>query len=36
VLEGLEAGDEVVVYSEKALTDNSRVKVVETLTGRSK
>ncbi|WP_332748741.1 efflux RND transporter periplasmic adaptor subunit [Hydrogenophaga sp.] len=35
VLEGLEAGDEVVVYSEKALTDNSRVKVVETLTGRS-
>lgn len=35
VLEGLEAGDEVVVYSEKALTDKSRVKVVETLTGRS-
>ncbi|MFP8836209.1 efflux RND transporter periplasmic adaptor subunit [Hydrogenophaga sp. XSHU_21] len=36
VLEGLEAGDEVVVYSEKALTDDSRVKVVESLTGRSK
>lgn len=35
VLEGLEAGDEVVVYSERALTDKSRVKVVETLTGRS-
>lgn len=35
VLDGMEAGDEVVVYSEKALTDNSRVKVVETLTGRS-
>jgi HlyD family secretion protein len=33
VLEGLKAGDEVVVYSEKALTARSRIKVVDTLTG---
>jgi HlyD family secretion protein len=33
VLEGLEAGDEVVVYSEKALTGGSRVKVVDQLAG---
>jgi HlyD family secretion protein len=33
VLEGLKAGDEVVVHSEKALTDSSRIKVVDTLTG---
>jgi len=33
VLEGLEAGDEVVVYSEKALTGGSRIKVVDQLAG---
>ena len=33
VLEGLKAGDEVVVYSEKELTADSRIKVVDTLTG---
>ena len=33
VLEGLKAGDEVVVYSEKALTASSRIKVVDTLAG---
>ncbi|MEP7283257.1 MAG: efflux RND transporter periplasmic adaptor subunit [Rubrivivax sp.] len=33
VLEGLKAGDGVVVYSEKELTADSRIKVVETLTG---
>lgn len=31
VLEGLKAGDEVVTYSEKALTAGSRIKVVDTL-----
>jgi HlyD family secretion protein len=34
VLEGLKAGDEVVVYSEKELTADSRTNVVDTLTGR--
>ena len=33
VLEGLKAGDEVVVYSEKALTAGSRIKVVDQLAG---
>jgi len=33
VLEGLKAGDEVVVYSEKALAASSRIKVVDTLAG---
>jgi HlyD family secretion protein len=33
VLDGLKAGDEVVVYSDKALTATSRVKVVDALTG---
>ena len=33
VLEGLKAGDEVVVYSEKALTAGSRIKVVDALAG---
>ena len=32
-LEGLKAGDEVVVYSEKDLSANSRIKVVDTLAG---
>jgi HlyD family secretion protein len=31
VLEGLKAGDSVVVYSQKALTEGARVQVVETL-----
>lgn len=33
---GLSVGDSVVLYSEKALTDNSRIKVVEQLTGEAK
>ncbi len=33
VLEGLKAGDEVVVYSEKALTVGSRIQVVDQLAG---
>lgn len=36
VLEGLTAGDQVVVYSEKALTSGSRVHVVSQITGASK
>jgi HlyD family secretion protein len=34
VLEGVKAGDEVVVYSEKELGAGSRIKVVESLAGR--
>jgi hypothetical protein len=34
VLEGLKAGDEVVVYSEKELSAGTRIKVVESLAGR--
>jgi len=34
VLEGLKAGDEVVVYSEKELSASTRIKVVESLAGR--
>jgi HlyD family secretion protein len=33
VLEGLKAGDEVVVYSEKAITTGSRIKIVDRLAG---
>lgn len=33
VLEGLKAGDEVVVYSEKAITASSRIKIVDELAG---
>ena len=33
VLDGIKAGDEVVVYSEKALTAGSRLKVVDQLAG---
>lgn len=33
VLAGLQAGDQVVVYSEKELTENTRFKVVDTLAG---
>lgn len=36
VREGLEQGDRVVTYSEKALTERSRVKVVERIAGTSK
>jgi HlyD family secretion protein len=31
VLEGLKAGDTIVVYSQKALSSGARVKVVDTL-----
>ena len=31
VLEGLKAGDAIVVYSQKALAPNARVKVVDAL-----
>ncbi len=34
VLDGLHAGDPVVVYSEKELTADSRIKVVEAVAGR--
>jgi HlyD family secretion protein len=34
VLEGLKAGDTVVVYSQKALTENARIKVVDALVKR--
>lgn len=33
VLDGLKAGDEVVVYSEKAITAGSRIKIVDQLAG---
>jgi HlyD family secretion protein len=33
VVEGVKAGDEVVVYSERALQDDSRIKVVSSLSG---
>ncbi len=36
ILEGLTAGDEVVVYSERALEDGSRIKVVDALRGASR
>ena len=36
VLDGLQAGDEVVVYSEKELTAGSRIQAVESLSGRSR
>ncbi len=35
VLDGLQAGDEVVAYSEKELAANSRIKVVEALAKRT-
>lgn len=35
VLDGLKAGDRVVVYSEKELAEGSRIKVVGSLTGRT-
>lgn len=33
ILEGVRAGDEIVVYSERDLKDDSRIKVVESLPG---
>lgn len=36
IVEGLKAGDEVVVYSESDLKDDSRIKVVASLGGKSK
>ena len=36
VLEGLGAGDEIIVYSERELSEGSRVKVVEQLAGQRK
>jgi HlyD family secretion protein len=36
ILEGLKAGDEVVVYSERALEDDSRIEVVPSLRGAGK
>jgi hypothetical protein len=35
VLEGLSGGEQVVVYSYKALQANSRIKVVERIMGKS-
>ncbi len=36
VLEGLSAGDEIIVHSERELSEGSRVKVVEQLAGQGK
>jgi len=36
IVEGLKAGDEVVVYSERDLKDDSRIKVVSSLAGKTK
>lgn len=36
ILEGLKSGDEVVVFSERDLKDDSRIKVVESLVGKVK
>jgi HlyD family secretion protein len=35
IIEGLKAGDEVVVYSERELTRDSRIKVVDSLVGQA-
>lgn len=35
VMEGLKSGDSVVVYSQKALKDDTRIKIVETLVGNT-
>ena len=36
IIEGLKASDEIVVYSERDLDDNSRIKVVSSLIGKAK
>ena len=35
VLDGLKAGDRIVVYSEKELAEGGRIKVVDRLTART-
>jgi HlyD family secretion protein len=35
IVEGLKVGDEVVVYSERDLKDDSRIKVVSSLGGKA-
>jgi HlyD family secretion protein len=35
VMEGLKSGDSVVVYSQKALKDDTRIKIVEALVGNT-
>jgi len=36
IIDGLKAGDEIVVYSERDLADDSRIKVVASLAGKAK
>jgi HlyD family secretion protein len=36
IVEGLKTGDEVIVYSERDLKDDSRIKVVSSLAGKAK
>lgn len=36
IIGGLQAGDEVVVYSERELRDDSRIKIISSLGGKSK
>lgn len=36
IVEGVKAGDEIIVYSESDLKDDSRIKVVASLAGKSK
>ena len=36
IIDGLKAGDEIVVYSERDLDDGSRIKVVSSLIGKAK
>ena len=36
IIEGVKAGDEIVVYSERDLDDGSRIKVVASLVGKAK
>ena len=35
ILEGLSGGERVVVYSQKALDANSRIKIVDRIVGKS-
>jgi HlyD family secretion protein len=34
IIEGLKSGDEVIVFSERDLKDDSRIKVVDSLVGK--
>ena len=36
ILDGLAAGDEVVIYSERELNESARIKVVSQLVGQPK